>query len=87
MTIAQEAENVVYGDRQADYGSVTENFSNIARLWSVLLKVEVTPNQVALCMVQLKIARQLNKSKMDNLVDIVGYVLCIEKMQNEEKSI
>lgn len=38
-TILDEAKKVVYGDREADYGGVTENFTNIARLWSVVLGV------------------------------------------------
>jgi hypothetical protein len=84
QTILQEAQSVVYGDRQADYGSVTENFNNVAKLWSVILKTDVSPRQVALCMVQLKIAREMNKPKRDNLVDICGYAACLEKMENEE---
>jgi len=83
MTILEEAQSVVYGDREADYGTVTENFTTIAKLWSVLLNCEVTPEQVALCMVQVKVARQMFKPKRDNLVDGAGYFATIEKMQNE----
>jgi hypothetical protein len=82
-TILTEAQQAVYGDRQADYGSVKTNFSNIARQWSVTLGMNVTPEQVGLCMIQVKIARQMNKPKRDNLVDIAGYAATIEKMDNE----
>jgi len=82
-TILMEAQSVVYGDRQADYGSVRTNFSNIARQWSVTLGIEVTPEQVGLCMIQVKLARQMNKPKRDNLVDIAGYAATIEKMDRE----
>lgn len=82
-TILQEAQGAVYGDRQADYGSVKTNFSNIARQWSVTLGMNVTPEQVGLCMIQVKIARQMNKPKRDNLVDIAGYAATIEKMERE----
>lgn len=84
MTILEEAQKVVYGDRQDDYGTVTENFNTIAKLWSVVLKTDVTPEQVGLCMVQLKVARQMYKPKRDNLVDGAGYFATIEKMENEK---
>jgi hypothetical protein len=85
MTILEEAQKVVYGDRQADYGSVTENFTTIAKLWSAVLKTEVTPEKVGLCMIQVKVARQMYKPKRDNLVDISGYAATLEKMENEHE--
>jgi hypothetical protein len=85
MNILQEAEKAVYGDRQADYGTVTENFGTIAKLWSAVLKTEVTPEQVGLCMVQVKVARQMYKPKRDNLVDGAGYFATLEKMEDEKK--
>jgi hypothetical protein len=84
MTILEEAQNAVYGDRQADYGTVTDNFGTIAKLWSAVLKTEVTPEQVGLCMVQVKVARQMYKPKRDNLVGGAGYFATIEKMEDEQ---
>jgi hypothetical protein len=86
MNILKEAENAVYGDRQADYGTVTENFGTIAKLWSAVLKTEITPEQVGLCMVQVKIARQMYKPKRDNLVDGAGYFATLEKLETEKLS-
>jgi len=83
QTILLEAQDAVYKARQADYGTVTNNFTTIARLWEVVLGSKVTPEQVGLCMVQVKIARQMFKPKRDNLVDIAGYAATIEKMENE----
>lgn len=84
-TILEEAQSVVYGDRQSDYGSVTENFQRIATMWSAILNTPVTPEQVGLCMCAVKIARQCHKPKRDNLVDLAGYAATIEKMNNEQK--
>lgn len=86
-TILQEAQDVVYGDRQADYGSVTSNFTTIAKLWSAVLGINVSPEQVGLCMIQVKVAREMNKPKRDNLVDICGYAACIEKMEIENENL
>lgn len=85
MNILQEAEKAVYGDREANYGSVLENFTTVAKLWSVVAKVELTPEQVGLMMVQLKVARQMNKPLRDNLVDGAGYFATLEKMEEERK--
>lgn len=85
MTILDEAKNAVYGDRQADYGTVTQNFNTIAKLWSGVLKIDVTPEQVGLCMVQVKVARQMYKPKRDNLVDGAGCFATLEKMENEKE--
>lgn len=74
-TIAQEAIGLVTGDRQASYGHPYINFKETADLWSVVLGTEVTPEQVGLCMVMLKIAREIHVPKRDNLVDAIGYLL------------
>ncbi len=87
-TILQEAQDVVYGDRQADYGSATDNFDLIARYWSVTLSHKltcpITPKEIGLCMIGLKMAREQNRSKRDNLVDIAGYAGTLEKLQKGE---
>ena len=83
-TILEEAQSAVYGDRQADYGTVTDNFQTIADLWSTILKHKVTPAQVGLCMVGVKVAREMYKPKRDNLVDIAGYAATLEKLSKGE---
>ena len=77
-SIATEAVGLVTGDRQAAYGHPRDNFQETADLWSVVLGVTVTPEQVALCMVQLKLARELHNPKRDNIVDAIGYLLAYD---------
>lgn len=83
MNILQEAESLVYGDREKDYGSPLKDFKRIAQIWGAILDCEVSPEQVGLCMVGVKISRQCNKSKRDNLVDGAGYFATIEKLEND----
>jgi hypothetical protein len=80
-----EARRIVYGQRQADYGPALKNFQDIADIWEVVLGATVTPRQVALCMIGLKMAR-LAKSPThrDSWVDIAGYVGCVDKMERGE---
>ena len=80
--ILQEADRLtgVDGDRPDDYGHPSENLALTAALWAPIIGVELTAEQVALCMIQLKIARQLHKSGRDNLVDIAGWARTIERL-------
>jgi hypothetical protein len=80
MTILEEAQEILYNDRQDDYGDGIESTKRIAKLWSIVLDKEVTPEQVALCMIQVKISRQMNKYKRDNLIDGAGYFGLIERI-------
>ena len=77
-SIAQEAISLVTGDRQAAYGHPSKNFQETADLWSVVLGIKVTAEQVALCMMLVKVAREVNKPKRDNLVDAIGYLLAYD---------
>lgn len=81
QSVLKEAEKCVTGPRRRDYGTPDENFGLIASLWSVQLKHEVTPMQVALCLILLKVARQANSPKRDNLVDIAGYAQCASELK------
>ena len=75
----QEVERVVR-ERGKLYGHPSVNFSNIAQGWEVILGVPVSSQQVALCMMWLKICREANKPTDDNLVDIVGYAICYDML-------
>jgi len=71
--ILEEAQRLVHGDRGEDYGHPLDDFTKTAKIWSAILGIEVTPEQVSLCMIGVKISRQVNKPKRDNLVDAAGY--------------
>jgi hypothetical protein len=71
-------------ERGRVYGDAAANMAKTAQLWSAVLGVDVTPVQVALCLIQLKVARLLvTPDHPDSAVDIAGYaaVLC-ETQQN-----
>lgn len=69
-------------DRGTSYGTPLENFSQIALLWSTILKCPVTPHQVALCNIAIKMARLLRTpDHVDSVVDIAGYAACLAEVQ------
>lgn len=53
------AYEAIAGERAASYGDANESFTRVADLWTVTLGQEVTPAQVVLCMIQLKVSRLL----------------------------
>jgi hypothetical protein len=70
------------GDRNASYGSPTQNFQNTADLWNVQFQHLLKPDakfsaaDVAIAMAHLKLARMIAGSKHDNWVDLIGYAAC-----------
>jgi hypothetical protein len=80
-TVCQEADRIVSSDRGNDYGHPFDDFSKTGKIWGAVLNdwkkspdlADVPPELVALCMVGVKISRQTNRHKRDNLVDGCGY--------------
>jgi hypothetical protein len=73
--ILAEAARLTTEDRDKDYGDPLTNHKRIAKLWSVVLGHKVTPAQVALCMVQVKVARLIvTPDHTDSNVDGAAYL-------------
>jgi hypothetical protein len=81
--IASFAANLVTGDRQDSYGHPLDDFTRAGKIWEAILGVPVSAEQVALCMVGIKISRQTNTPKLDNVVDGIGYFLTLAMVQEE----
>lgn len=85
-----EARGLITGDRNQTYGSPTQNFQNTADLLNVQFRhklkdgVLFTPTDVAVMMMQLKLARMVAQPKRDNFVDIAGYAACGWECQEAE---
>ena len=89
MNILKEAEEIIYGDREQTYGSPMKNLNAIASMWNAYLQSterdHVTAHDVCMMMGLLKIARQANMFKRDNLVDVCGYMALAERIEDAEK--
>ena len=69
-----KANVLVEGDRQKDYGDKLHNHSNISKLWSAYLDIDIQPHDVAIMMVLLKVARtKLGQVSEDTYVDMSAY--------------
>lgn len=68
-------------DRGDQYGERQKNFQNIADIWSIILGVEVTPRQVANCMIGMKLAREVAGPKHDSMIDVANYALIADSLK------
>lgn len=80
MSILHQAEALINGPRREEYGDVELSFQRVANMWTVIFGHEVTSKQVAQAMIAFKLCREINAHKEDNLVDIAGYLLLLEKL-------
>ena len=80
-SVLQEAERLINGQRQSDYGHPIDNFTQTGRMWGAILNIPDTPAEtVGLMMVAAKVSRETNVHKRDNLVDMAGYAGTVEKI-------
>lgn len=93
MNILQEADKIIHGDRNTDYGHPIDNHGTTAALWSAYLRAiqrrgKTTLDGEDVCFLNIlqKIAREATTGagKRDTWVDIAGYAGNIE-MIHEEK--
>ena len=78
--LLQQAAGVIE-HRERIYGPPSESFDAIAARWSLVLGIEVSPAQVALCLIDLKMARLTRgPSHLDSIVDVAGYAACLREV-------
>lgn len=69
----EEAQEIVNGARQKDYGTPWVNHGLTAKYWEVLFGISISAEQVCVANILQKIARESNAYKRDNFVDMAGY--------------
>lgn len=92
-SILEEAQRLIHGDRNAAYGHPLDDFQCTADFWTSYLRhkyddlgpdvPELEPEDVGMMMTLLKISRQANAEKRDNLVDGAGYLGTVEMVLAE----
>ena len=90
-TVLQEAQDIIYGDREQTYGHPNKNLNAIAGLWTEYLNAAgktafpISAQDVCMMMILMKVARQVNAFKRDNLVDICGYAALNDRLENPQE--
>ena len=85
--ILEQAEKIVNGHREDEYGSPERNFQIIAQLWGAYINNAcingtdydfcITEEDVAAMMILMKVARiSSDKQHLDSWLDVIGYGAC-----------
>lgn len=94
-TILEEAQRLVHGERQRSYGHPIDDFTRTAGLISALLGHilirPLRPEEVGLIMICVKLSREINGHKRDNLVDAAGYaetvLMCHQEREARDRAL
>lgn len=91
-SLLHRAHDTIHGERQQDYGDKLTNFAQTAMIWNGILAhklqdtATITPEDVALLMMGLKMARLAkNPDHFDSILDIAGYAGCMSILQDERE--
>lgn len=75
--LLEDAAHIVTTDRNIEYGEPEDTFARIATLWSAYLGVTIRDIDVAILMIQMKVARlSANPNSRDSWLDVAGYAAC-----------
>ncbi len=87
--ILEEANALVHGARNADYGHPADDFAAVAKAFNAYIEKKynsvgplVEATDVPIFQMIVKIMREANKPKRDNLVDIAGYAATLEMVHD-----
>lgn len=71
----------VLEERGHAYGAADTAFEAIAARWTLTLGCPVSPAQVVLCMIDLKLVRLAHdQAHEDSLIDVIGYAALFREM-------
>jgi Domain of unknown function (DUF6378) len=67
--------------RRREYGEPPDLFEHVAARWALTLGTRVSPAQVVLCLIDLKLARLARDPKhLDSQVDVGGYAAVLREV-------
>ena len=74
----------VVAQRRQQYGPPAEHFQQVARRWSLTIGTAVRPEQVVLCLLDLKVVRLAHDpGHRDSLVDLIGYSVVLHELVHD----
>jgi len=90
---AEEAIQLVGGERAEAYGHPLEDFECVAGMFKSWYShkyhkaIDYTAEDHAMLMLFVKAAREANNPKRDNIVDAHGYLICLDKIMQKRKQL
>lgn len=81
MSNVLERANDIVQQRDQSYGHPYEGFKRIAMIWSAILGIDVRPDQVAKCMIGVKLSRLSETfDHQDSVDDMAGYTWTLDEV-------
>jgi hypothetical protein len=81
--LLEQASSIVR-NRRRTYGQPLDLFERVAVRWSQALGTKVTPAQVIVCLLDLKVARLTHDPRhLDSMIDIAGYAACLAEVLSD----
>jgi hypothetical protein len=77
ITLLERAQDILHNrseEKDRQYGSFTESIERTAKIASLMGNKEITENDVYNVLIALKLARESNAHKSDNILDAVVYL-------------
>ena len=72
--VLASAGEAINGERAKDYGDALDNHQRIGQMWGAILGFDVTPQQVVMMMIALKLSRLAHQpTHADSWIDVCGY--------------
>jgi Domain of unknown function (DUF6378) len=69
--------------RRREYGEPVDLFEQVAARWSLTLGTRVSPAQVVLCLIDLKLARLgHDPAHADSILDVAGYAAVLQEVRS-----
>jgi hypothetical protein len=86
-SVLLEAQGLVHGGRNDDYGHPLDDWSRTAAMVSAMLshklREPLTAEDALMFMVCVKLSREVNRPKRDNRTDGAGYFECLDWVVDE----
>jgi Domain of unknown function (DUF6378) len=83
MTGEQMLQHVasIFAEQGTAYGDAATSMTAVAARWSITLGHPVSPAQVVLCLIDLKLTRlQHNPTHQDSVCDLAGYAAVLQEV-------
>lgn len=84
--VLEQVDEIIYKNRDdRNYGSFSESMEKTAALASLMTGKEITAVDVYKILIAMKMTREENAHKDDNIVDAIGYLAGLYDYYNERK--
>lgn len=84
-TILEEVKKTICKDRNYLYGKPEQSFTEIAKVWSFYLGIDLKAEDAAIMLALFKVARMKTSVSFnkDNFLDAIGYIACAFEVATE----